>query len=256
MEWFTVEQLDTTTFAISEYGHWEQVRSFLLVGTKKALLIDTGLGIGNMAAVVRELTSLPIQVVLTHVHWDHIGGVADFSSIAVHETDAQWLMRGIPAWSDEAVRKELVRDITQPLPKEFKVEAYVLPTLVPQQLLTDGDRLTLGDRHVEVIHTPGHSPGHISLLDSCGYLFPGDILYSSETPVYAHYPSTDPVALADSVERIANLDVQRIFASHNQLELPVTVLSEAATAVAALREQQLLRHGTGLHQFQGFSFLF
>ena len=72
--WFTVEQIDCNTFAISEYKHWEETHSYLLCGEKMAVLIDTGLGISNIRKIVDTLTQLPIMVITTHIHWDHIGG--------------------------------------------------------------------------------------------------------------------------------------------------------------------------------------
>ena len=70
--WFTVEPIDSDTFIISEYKHWEETHCYLLCGTKKALLIDTGLGIENIKKVVENLTALPVSVLTTHAHWDHI----------------------------------------------------------------------------------------------------------------------------------------------------------------------------------------
>lgn len=80
-DWFTIDKIAKASYAISEYGHWEKVRSFLLIGKNTALLIDAGLGIGNIFEVVSSLTKLPIIASLTHVHWDHIGGLRDFSDI-------------------------------------------------------------------------------------------------------------------------------------------------------------------------------
>ena len=71
--WFTVETLDAQTFDISEYSHWEETHCYLLCGSKKAALIDTGLGVCNIKSVVKSLTTLPIVVFTSHVHWDHIG---------------------------------------------------------------------------------------------------------------------------------------------------------------------------------------
>lgn len=66
--WFTVQQINDDTFAISEYGHWEKVHSFLLIGEDKAALIDTGLGIDSMKRITDQLTTKPIEVITTHVH--------------------------------------------------------------------------------------------------------------------------------------------------------------------------------------------
>ena len=85
--WFTTEIIDKDTFAISEYRHWEETHCYLLCGTKKAILIDTGLGVANIKKVVDSLTSLPVTAITTHTHWDHIGGHKYFDIIAVHEAE-------------------------------------------------------------------------------------------------------------------------------------------------------------------------
>jgi len=107
--WFVVEQIDADTFAIGEPGHWENVRSYLLVGTERAALVDSGTGIGDIAAVVRRLTRLPVTVLTTHVHWDHIGGHGAFDDIRVHELDVEWLRSGI-GLPLEMMRRDLMRD--------------------------------------------------------------------------------------------------------------------------------------------------
>lgn len=66
--WFTVEQVDFQTFAISEYKHWEETHCYLLFGQKRAILIDTGLGVSNIKNVVDSLTKLPVEVLqLMHI---------------------------------------------------------------------------------------------------------------------------------------------------------------------------------------------
>ena len=106
--WFTVENIDHATFAISEYGHWSQVHSYLIIGKERAALIDTGLGIANIKEVVQRLTQLPVLVITTHVHADHIGGHSLFTEIAVHENDKSWLENGIP-FPIEQFRKHLTK---------------------------------------------------------------------------------------------------------------------------------------------------
>ena len=61
--WFTVEEIDNCTYAISEYKHWEEVHSYLLLGEKYACLIDSGLGIGNIKKITDKLTDLPVRVI-------------------------------------------------------------------------------------------------------------------------------------------------------------------------------------------------
>lgn len=85
---FIIQKIDAKTFAISEHGYHEKVHSFLLLGETEALLIDTGQGIDSMKRVTDQLTSLPISVVTTHVHYDHIGSHGEFDQVYVHKKDA------------------------------------------------------------------------------------------------------------------------------------------------------------------------
>ncbi|MDQ0207418.1 glyoxylase-like metal-dependent hydrolase (beta-lactamase superfamily II) [Alkalicoccobacillus murimartini] len=255
--WFTVQQIDSTTYAISEYGHWEKVHSFLLIGESKAILIDTGLGIDDMSRVTSQLTELPIVVLTTHVHADHIGSHDKFDQIYVHEADKDWLVNGIQGLPIEQIRKDMGRDITIPTPESFDPQTYTPYQGEPAGLLHEGDVIELGNRSLKVLHTPGHSPGHLAFFDQeRGYLFTGDLLYD-ETPVYAHYPSTNPVDLVNSLEKIASLNhVSMVYGAHNSVGLQPAILDEVKTAVAYLREHQLLTFGTGIHRFNGFSVQF
>lgn len=72
--WLQVGQIEEDTYVISENKHWEETHCYLLLGSKKALLIDTGLGVANIRQVIDNITDLPVEVVTTHIHWDHIGG--------------------------------------------------------------------------------------------------------------------------------------------------------------------------------------
>ena len=72
--WFTIDKVNESTYIISEYRHPEETHCYLLCGSKKVLLIDTGLGISNIYDEVRKVKDKPIVVGATHVHWEHIGG--------------------------------------------------------------------------------------------------------------------------------------------------------------------------------------
>ncbi|MGD6842576.1 MBL fold metallo-hydrolase [Bacillus infantis] len=255
--WFSVKQIDENTYAISEYGHWEKVHSFLLAGKEEAVLIDTGLGIDNIKRITDQLTVLPIRVLTTHVHTDHIGSHGEFEKIFVHEGDKDWLVNGIEGLSLERIRKDVSRDLTLPPPVTFNPDIYQPFQGEPAGILKDGDIIDLGDRRLIVYHTPGHSPGHIAIFDvKNGYLFTGDLLYS-ETPIYAFYPSTNPVDLVNSLEKISCIpNVSKIFGSHNTLGLEPNILEEVKRAVKFLRENELTKFGTGIHKFNGFSVQF
>jgi glyoxylase-like metal-dependent hydrolase (beta-lactamase superfamily II) len=73
-DWFTIDKIDDDTYVISEYRHWEETHCYLLNGSERSLLIDTGLGICNISEIIRKLTNMPVTAIATHIHWDHIGG--------------------------------------------------------------------------------------------------------------------------------------------------------------------------------------
>ena len=248
--WFTVEPIDADTFAISEYRHWEQSHSYLVCGTDAAALIDTGLGVEDIRKTVRSLTDLPVKVLTTHAHWDHIGGHAQFADIAVHSAERAWLSGQFPL-PLAVVKAELTKPPCD-LPQDFSPDRYCLYAGGAQTYLHDGDRVPLGGRTLTVLHTPGHSPGHCCFYDDVRrYLFSGDLLYAGTLDAF--YPSTDPVQFAASVRRIAGLPLCRILPGHYSLSLPVTLARAADDAFSELERSGKLQHGAGIFDFGAFS---
>lgn len=247
--WFTISRIDVDTYAISKPGHWERCISYLALGKRNAALIDTGLGIGNIRRLTDSLTELPVKVLTTHVHWDHIGGHGLYDEIYVHEAEKAWLVEGVPLPLSR-IRADLIREpLTKPIPSQFTPDSYTPFTGQPTGLLQDGDVIDLGGRQLLALHTPGHSPGHLCFLDTArGYLFTGDLLYQGT--LYAFYPSTDPVAYAASIARLAELPgIKKLLPAHNDLDIPVDLLAQANGAFKSLQEQELLHHGSGLHNY-------
>ncbi len=247
--WFTVEEIDAHTFAISEYKHWEETHCYLLCGQKKAILIDTGLGVSNIKKIVDNLTKLPVMVVTTHAHWDHIGGHKYFDNIAVHELERDWLSVEFPI-PLQVVRKNLTK-FPCDFPAEFDIDAYQIFQGMPQRVLNDGDRLDMGNREIQVVHTPGHSPGHCCFYEpERDYLFSGDLIYKG--CLYAFYPSTDPGLFFDSIKRIQKYKVAKILPGHHQLNIPVSMIDEIAFGFAQIEKSGQLKQGNGLFEFRNF----
>lgn len=247
--WFTVESIDDTTFVISEYQHWEQPHAYLVLGEKKAALIDTGLGVGDLSKIVHSLTKLPILVITTHVHWDHIGSHGKFKEIAVHEIEKPFLEDWFP------IPKEMVMMglCGQPceFPEGFDPDQYQVFHGPITQVLHDGDGINLGGRMLRVIHTPGHSPGHICLYEaSKRYIYTGDLIYQGKLDAF--YFSTSPQDFAASVSRIAALPVTKILPGHNSLNIKPSLIQEIDRAFQELAAKKQLVHGSGIHSFQDF----
>jgi hydroxyacylglutathione hydrolase len=130
---------------------------------KKGIIIDPGM---NPKRLIADIKGINIEaIILTHAHFDHMGGVDEVRKLTgapvyLHDLEADWLTdakkNGSMRWSD----------ITGPLttePAEFALD--------------EGQVLNLIGHSFKVFHTPGHSPGSISLL--CGnQLFSGDVLFN------------------------------------------------------------------------------
>lgn len=248
-DWFTVEQLDSATYAISEYRHWEETHCYLLLGTESALLIDTGLGVSNIKEVVDGLTDLPVTIATTHAHWDHIGGHGLFNTVAVHRLEKNWLCREFPI-PLTAVKESLLKEACD-FPPEFYPDAYQIFKGEPHLLLEDKTEFDLGDRKLLTIHTPGHSPGHCCFYEpKQRYLFSGDLLYRG--CLYAFYPTTDPVLFYRSVQKVNQLPISRLFPGHHDLEIPVGLAKEIEEGFASLNRHRKLKQGNGLYDFGGY----
>jgi len=248
-DWFTVETIDQDTFVISEYKHWEETHCYLLCGTKKAVLIDTGLGVADIKRVVDVLTDLPIEVITTHVHWDHIGGHSLFDNIGVHKEEVSWLSEEFPL-PLQVVKNNLVCKPCD-FPRDFCIEEYKIYKRKPQVIVKDGDCINLGNREIEVIHTPGHSPGHCCFYEpGRNYLYTGDLIYSG--CLDAFYPSTDPQQFWQSVRRIREYQIAKLLPGHHRLDIPVSLIDRVQEAFEHLHRTGRLIQGKGIVDFGDF----
>jgi len=243
--WFTIDRIDADTYIISEYRHWEETHCYLLNGKSKSLLIDTGLGIENIYDEVLKLTDKPIVAIATHIHWDHIGGHKYFPDFYAQVYELDWLNGKFPLPAD-AIRKMVIDRCD--LPDNFDVNDYEFFQGTPTKVLTDRDIIDIGGREIEALHTPGHSPGHLCFWEkSRGYLFTGDLVYKDI--LLAYYPSTNPEAYLDSLERVASLPVERVFPGHHSLDIHPEILTRMRDALRQLKLDGMLHHGGGTFNY-------
>jgi glyoxylase-like metal-dependent hydrolase (beta-lactamase superfamily II) len=174
--WFEVYKVAPAVFAIYEPHQFKETINYLIVGDRRAVLFDTGMGISDIKKVTAELTRLPIVVLNSHTHNDHVGDNWQFETIYGMDTD---FTRKNAQGSREDAQAELAPDqICGQLPKGFDPKTYTTPPWKITAYKHDGDRIDLGGRWLEVIATPGHTPDAISLLDRAnGLLFTGDTYY-------------------------------------------------------------------------------
>ena len=247
--WFTIDEIDKETFIISEYRHWEETHCYLLNGTEYSLLIDTGLGICNIHEEVLKLTDKPIIAIATHIHWDHVGGHKYFPEFYAHSDELNWLNGEFPLTMDQI--KNMVVDRCD-LPEDYDINKYEFFQGCPTRVLKDKDKIDIGERCIQVLHTPGHSPGHMCFWEEgCGYLFTGDLVYKDT--LFAYYPSTDPVAYLNSLERISSLPVARVFPAHHTLDIQPEILIRMRDVFQQLQKDGKLHHGSGIFYYEDWA---
>lgn len=168
--------------------------SYLVEGSKKALLIDLAVDDENLKDYAGGLTQKPLQLVLTHGHIDHTFSLNKFDDVWMHPGDEKFIREGM-----------LGLPPANPCPEIH--------------YLADGDSVDLGDRILDVLHLPGHSPGSIALLDrKTRTLISGDtcarrLLYG----LTDYFPITD---FLGNLRRLLQLDFDVIYTAHDRCALP------------------------------------
>ena len=165
-----ITPLDGGILRLNEY---DLVSCYLIEGEERACLIDTGLGIADIAAVVRSLTEKPLTVLITHAHEDHLGGgvwcpeafvhPADFHTarLSVNPVVKMWYMH-----MQNNKRKSHAVSYLAAFQRDYRTK------LLP---VNDGDAFDLGGRKIETYFTPGHSVGSVTFRDTLtGAVFVGD----------------------------------------------------------------------------------
>ncbi len=182
-------------FVIEHIMSFGLVRSFLVIGQNKALLVDTGLGRDDLKTVVESLTSLPIEVLYTHSDGDHVGGAHDFEISYMH-------------------------------PLEIKHYRNRFKNPVEMIEINEKDILDIGDYHFEVIHVPGHTPGSIALIErSKGFMIGGDSFQVG--PIFMFGDGRDLNAYLKTLEIVQNIkEINLIYSSHNDLEFDPQMIEE------------------------------
>lgn len=202
-DYYVVEEIDPTTIAIGEPRYYQGNYSYLIIGTERAVLFDAGTGTRDIVPLVRSLTKLPITVIPSHLHFDHVGALGRFDKTALLD---------VPSL------RARIRDSKLTLERyEFLgfVEGLAAPTFRVDEWLRPDTNLDLGNRLLRVLSTPGHTPTSVSLYDEKRQqLFVGDFLYPG--PLYAFLPGASRSAYLATTRRLMSQtgpDV-RIYAAH------------------------------------------
>ena len=237
-DFYTVERLDAQTFAISEPRYFRDVYSYLIVGDREALLIDSGSPLRDISPIVAQLTDKPVSVIATHLHFDHVGN---------HTRFAQVLMPDLSYLRARTHDGKFVPDALEHL---GQVEGYDISGWDVGGWWSVGGDLDLGGRSLTLLTTPGHTPDSISIWDETSKrLFMGD--YAGDGEIYAFLPNSSLGAYLETTERLlAELPPETLlFAAHGGAEtraapsVGMRNLVDLRDGLLAMRDDRLA--GTG-----------
>lgn len=202
-DYFVIETLDPDTFAIGEPRYYQGNYSYLLLGSERAVLFDAGSGLRDIVPVVRSLTRLPVTVIASHLHFDHVGALGRFDKTAA--IDAPTLRARAHDGRLTLQRYEFM-GFADRLPS---------PTFRVDEWWSSGSVVDLGGRRLRVLATAGHTPTSVSLYDlERHWLFAGDFIYPGH--LYAFLPGASRAAyLATTRQLLTLLDpAARIYTAH------------------------------------------
>jgi glyoxylase-like metal-dependent hydrolase (beta-lactamase superfamily II) len=255
-DWFTTREVKRGVWLLAEPGH---VCTWMVEGGDRAVVLDTGMGFLPIRPLAESLTTRPVSVVNTHYHFDHVGGNHEFDEIVVHEIGAPLIAEPIlrsrlEAYLDFCARRLEIVDrfveldaeyfgvlnadsVPRPFPTDFDPAAWTIPPSRATSTLADGDEIDLGGRILTVLHTPGHSPDGICLLEEReGLLFAADTINAGA--IYAQFPDSDLDNLAASTRRLAGLadEILMIMTHHcEHVIAEVGLLAEIADGLERVR---------------------
>ncbi|WP_455463939.1 MBL fold metallo-hydrolase [Candidatus Hodarchaeum mangrovi] len=243
--WFEIYEVTTDTYAFLEPFHYEEVISYLIIGKDSAILFDTGMGIANIQAEVERLTNLPVSVINSHSHYDHVGGNSLFKQIFAFNNvwEIQRLKRG---YTIDECRVFMRPENYKNLPPEFDLNHYqILPSKITQTL-DKNEIIDLGKRKIKILHTPGETPGSICLHDlDKNILFTGDIFYPGT--LWLHRDENDLSLYTQTMEKLCQMEsqLQIICPGHNEVKVETGILCTVLHALNQIfhKKEKFKRNG-------------
>jgi glyoxylase-like metal-dependent hydrolase (beta-lactamase superfamily II) len=257
-DWFQVYRVKPNVFAISEQRQYEEVISYFIVGSRRALLWDTGMGIAKIRPLVESLSKIPIIVLNSHTHPDHMGGNYEFNEIWGVKDD--FTKQNADGNSDPALRKLVDPDhICGSLPVGFDQAKYSIHSFRISHFVKDEEIIDLGDRKLQVFRIPGHTPDSLALIDRKNrFLLTGDSFYPG--PIYLFSPETNFAEYVKSINRLAAHvnEIDDLLTSHNEPLRPASTLLALKQALADLQAGKITpdeSEGLKEYKFDSFSIL-
>lgn len=232
--WYTSQKIDDhTTLILEPHVHvLEQANMFLVEGSARDMILDTGMGIVPLRPFLDTLRRDPSKEIIcvsSHTHIDHIGCVHEFDTRLVHPAEAGEMAKpsGMSSLFRDDIPPQLLQiflDAGYPPIDELLIDAlphagydpksYVLRGAPATGLLHAGDVVDLGDHSYEVLHLPGHSPGGIGLFEQAtGVLFAADAVYDG--PLIYEGPGMSVPDYLETFAKLKVLDISVVHGGHD-----------------------------------------
>lgn len=251
--WFSVTRIADDTHQITEFEPVLQVNTFIIDGGDEALLIDTGVGVGDLRTIVEDLVDGDVRVFLTHSHWDHLGAAHQFEEMVIsdkeRESDGTVRYDFLPGDNENRPQTFMQRwlDSGRELPDGFDAESYDIRPIPDVGTVEHGDELTVGDKQLEAVAIPGHTPGLLGVLDrEAGIIHTADLLESTDEghlEVLAHFISSDFDTYQESLDRLITLRDEGAFnmmtQTHGEPIEDLSVLDDAQQALEAVANDEM-----------------
>ena len=258
-DWFKVYSVAPGVWAIYEPFQWQEVISYLIEGEERALLFDTGNGMGDIKAITDQLVDKPLLVLNSHTHFDHVGGNYQFSNVLSLNTE--FSISNSKGRQDADTAMEVSDDaLCHGLPDGLKPEDHRLRAYTATDWVAGGDTIDLGGRTLEILHLPGHTPDAIALIDrKSGFLWTGDSFY--EGPIWLYAPETDLALYRESLAKMVALvpSLNALFPAHNTPKTAPEILLDVQKAFDRVLSGEARPipawPGTVTFEFDGFGFL-
>lgn len=210
-DWFDVERIGNGCYRITEGAPVLPCHMLVFRDGDDAVLVDTGLGIGDLPAVVREVAETNVRVLLTHSHWDHLGAAHRFDDVAIHDRERSDGGRvAIDVLSDEFTERpaQFTQNYLEQghqFPTGFDPDSYAVEPVDGVHALAPGGEVVVGDRTLELVPIPGHSPGQLAVLDRVSGVCHGADVLEPGGEIFAHFGDSNLEEYRDSIDRLVDL---------------------------------------------------
>jgi glyoxylase-like metal-dependent hydrolase (beta-lactamase superfamily II) len=222
-----IKKIQSNIYLIRELDYIESCNCYLIIGTKKCLLIDFGIGLDNIFNFIFPLIkNKELIKVLTHFHFDHFGGTKYFDNILANKIKIKDI--GIKYLNE----------------KDFYSNEHYLKAIGNLEIdfnkfihVKDKETINLGDYIFEIIYTPGHDSSSISLFEKKNkMLFSGDLIYDGE--IYHDLKDSNIKDYILSLQKILSLEPKIIYGGHNMAMSSSTIIKKVIQSIQKLNKHK------------------